>query len=298
MVLPTGRDQGESAGPAISIGMPVYNGAAHLPRALDSLLAQTLGDFDLTIADNASTDATRDICEAYSRNDPRIRYVRQPTNLGAVANFKYLLQQARGEYFMWAAVDDIRSPSFLQLNHRFLEQNSDYVASTCPTRFDEGEFGPVQMGDGLLDFDRFEDRVVSFLSIWHANAGFYSLFRRESLQAAAAPVSRFLGFDWVIMLRLATLGPFARLSEGWVQLGSRGESSSLNLFAAYRSRPVHWLLPFWDLSKAAMHLGRDFSSSARLRLICSLCWFNYRACRGQIGNELRKRGLLPLLPSH
>lgn len=92
--------------PQVSIGMPVYNGAAYIREALDSLLAQTFKDFELIISDNASTDDTQAICEEYARRDPRIRYVRQGENKGVLANFQFVLDQAKGDYFMWAAADD------------------------------------------------------------------------------------------------------------------------------------------------------------------------------------------------
>jgi glycosyltransferase involved in cell wall biosynthesis len=60
------------ATPPISIGMPVYNGERYLPEALDSTLAQTFGDFELIICDNASTDRTEEICRDYAARDRRI----------------------------------------------------------------------------------------------------------------------------------------------------------------------------------------------------------------------------------
>ncbi len=95
--------------PRVSIGMPVYNGEKFIRDALDSLLAQTFSDFELIISDNASTDDTEAICRDYAAKDVRIRYVRQAENLGAAANFKFVLDEAVGEYFMWAAHDDRRS---------------------------------------------------------------------------------------------------------------------------------------------------------------------------------------------
>src|SRR5262245_47250916 len=62
--------------PRLSIGIPVYNGENFLAQTLDSLLAQTFRDFEIVISDNASTDRTPEICRAYARCDPRVRYVR------------------------------------------------------------------------------------------------------------------------------------------------------------------------------------------------------------------------------
>ncbi|WP_407495136.1 glycosyltransferase family 2 protein [Pseudooceanicola sp. MF1-13] len=93
--------------PAISIGMPVYNGADFLSEAVHSLLEQTFTDFELIISDNGSTDTTEVICRAFAEQDSRVRYVRQAKNLGAAGNFLFVLSQARAPYFMWAAHDDV-----------------------------------------------------------------------------------------------------------------------------------------------------------------------------------------------
>lgn len=101
--------------PLVSIGLPVYNGENYVREAIDSLLAQTLSDFELLISDNASTDGTRRICEAYARVDNRVRYLRQNENIGAGRNFEYVLDHARGQYFMWAAHDDAWAANWLEV---------------------------------------------------------------------------------------------------------------------------------------------------------------------------------------
>jgi glycosyltransferase involved in cell wall biosynthesis len=93
--------------PQVSIGMPVFNGEPFIREALNSLLAQTYSEFELIISDNASTDGTEAICREYAAKHKRIRYVRQPTNRGGLANFQFVLDEAVGEYFMWAAADDM-----------------------------------------------------------------------------------------------------------------------------------------------------------------------------------------------
>ena len=71
-----------SALPRLSIGLPVYNGENYLAESLEALLGQTYEDFELIISDNASTDGTADICQRYGKQDSRIRYIRQPRNIG------------------------------------------------------------------------------------------------------------------------------------------------------------------------------------------------------------------------
>jgi glycosyltransferase involved in cell wall biosynthesis len=100
--------------PRLSIGLPVYNGENHLSESLDALLGQSYEDFDLIISDNASTDGTADICRRYGKQDSRIRYIRQPHNIGRVPNHNFLIKQAKGELFKWAACDDLYARDLLK----------------------------------------------------------------------------------------------------------------------------------------------------------------------------------------
>jgi glycosyltransferase involved in cell wall biosynthesis len=116
----------------VSIGMPVYNGGESLRRALDCLLAQTHSNFELIISDNASTDmVTKSISEEYARCDFRIKLTRQPVNQGAVPNFIWVLQQATGEYFMWAAHDDFWSSNYVEALANRLDEAPEAVLATA-----------------------------------------------------------------------------------------------------------------------------------------------------------------------
>jgi glycosyltransferase involved in cell wall biosynthesis len=100
--------------PLVSVGFPVYNGAAYLAEALDALAAQTLEDFEVIICDNASTDDTEAICRSFVARDRRMRYVRHEVNRGLVGNHTFALEQATGRYFVWAHHDNRHAPAFLE----------------------------------------------------------------------------------------------------------------------------------------------------------------------------------------
>lgn len=117
--------------PKVSIGMPVYNGSAFIREALDSLLAQTFADFELIISDNASTDDTEQICKSYACMDKRIRYIRHQENHGALANFQFVRDEARGEYFMWAAADDIQKPQMIEKLISVLDVHNWICCAMC-----------------------------------------------------------------------------------------------------------------------------------------------------------------------
>ncbi len=99
---------------SVFIGMPAYESERFLRLTLDSLLVQTYRNWTLLIADDASTDGTRTIAEEYARRDPRIRYYRHDRNIGQFANFKFLLDRAAGDYFMWAGHDDMWDARYLE----------------------------------------------------------------------------------------------------------------------------------------------------------------------------------------
>jgi glycosyltransferase involved in cell wall biosynthesis len=113
--------------PRVSIGMPVYNGEAFLEESIESILAQTYGDFELIISDNGSTDGTEAICRSYADRDARIRYYRREQNFGAVPNFNLVFTLSSGEYFKWAAHDDICDPTFVQRCVEVLDSHPEVV---------------------------------------------------------------------------------------------------------------------------------------------------------------------------
>jgi glycosyltransferase involved in cell wall biosynthesis len=108
--------------PHVSVGMPVYNGARYVAQAIESTLSQTFHDLELIICDNASTDATEQICREYAARDPRVRYYRNDRNRGAAWNHNRVVELARGEYFRWQPHDDYCDSTLLEkcldvLNH-------------------------------------------------------------------------------------------------------------------------------------------------------------------------------------
>lgn len=99
---------------AVFIGMPAYNGERFIGEAIESLRQQSYTDWTMLISDDASTDNTRVICEEYAKKDPRIIYYRQEKNIGQFNNFKFLIDRAKGNYFMWAGHDDVWDKDFIK----------------------------------------------------------------------------------------------------------------------------------------------------------------------------------------
>ena len=123
----------------------MYNGERFLAQALECLLAQTFGDFELVISDNASTDRTPEICHAYVQRDPRVRYVRNPLNLGSVPNFNRVFELSTAPLFKWAAHDDLHHETYLEGCVRLLDEDPAVVLAHSGTAFidDHGELFPL-----------------------------------------------------------------------------------------------------------------------------------------------------------
>ena len=109
--------------PLITILMPVHNGAPHLAEAMDSMLRQSLGDFEYLVVDDASTDSSAAIIEGYK--DPRIRLIRSPNRLKLSGALNLGLDHARGRYVARMDADDISLPRRLEIQTRFLERHPD-----------------------------------------------------------------------------------------------------------------------------------------------------------------------------
>jgi glycosyltransferase involved in cell wall biosynthesis len=140
-----------SSRPRLTIGLPVYNGENYLAESIESLLGQTYEDFELVISDNASTDGTSDICEAFRKRDSRIRYFRQERNIGLSPNHNFTVAKARGELFKWASHDDLYGRDLLKLCVEALDRYPDVVLAHSWTARIDGDSKVVKAEEYPLD---------------------------------------------------------------------------------------------------------------------------------------------------
>jgi glycosyltransferase involved in cell wall biosynthesis len=125
--------------PRLTVGLPVYNGENYLAESIEALLGQSFSDFELLIADNASTDSTPEIAHRYERQDSRVRVYRQPRNIGLSPNHNFLVDIARGELFKWAAHDDLYARDLLEVCVSALDRYPDVVLAHAWTAMIDGD---------------------------------------------------------------------------------------------------------------------------------------------------------------
>jgi len=118
--------------PKVSVLLPSYNHGPFLAEAITSVLEQDFTAFEMIISDDDSSDGSPDIIEAFAKRDPRIRFTRQPRNLGLVGNLNWCLSQANGEYIKFIFDDDkLARPNALGRLVTILEQDSRVVLVSC-----------------------------------------------------------------------------------------------------------------------------------------------------------------------
>lgn len=199
--------------PRLSIGLPVYNGENYLSQALDSLLGQTFTDFELIISDNASTDATAEICRRYAAMDERIRYIRQPRNCGAVPNQNIVLEEARGELFKWAAHDDLYGKELLERCVEVLDRHPEVVLCHADMAYIDGDGDLLQRYTYTMATDS-PSAPARFRSILFTNGGDdeYGVIRTEVLRRVR-PYDSYYNAGRPFVAEIALNGPFRQVPE-------------------------------------------------------------------------------------
>ena len=247
-----------SVAPRLSVGLPVYNSESYLAQSIESLLGQTYEDFELIISDNASTDGTADICKRYAEQDSRIRYVRQPRNIGLAPNHNFVFAESRGELFKWAASDDLYGRELLQRCVEALDEHPDVVLAhaweaaideagnvtqaleyplatdspSAPQRFRSFLFGssglfdpPDGDGGGLV---RLDNRGIL------RACDEYGVIRSEVMRQISA-LGSYHHSDRIVVCELVLRGPF-HITPDWLYFRREYPDRSYNTSPSLRTR--------------------------------------------------------------
>lgn len=230
--------------PKVSIGLPVYNGENFLDKKLKSISEQTFSNYELIISDNASTDATSIICKKFADKDSRVRYIRQENNLGAWENYNFLLKEAKGDYFLWSAVDDIMSPTFLEKTLKVLISNKNI--SCCISKiklFGESDNFKKESRPSLIikirkKIDKqfgyletysatghYEKRISDYFKNISHNQMFYGMYRTDQIRKSFVNKS-FLWNDATTVLSILKYGELYVVDELLLYIFNGGNSRS------------------------------------------------------------------------
>ena len=197
--------------PEITIGMPVYNEGNYVSQTIESALSQTFRNFQIIISDNNSQDNTYDICCSYAEKDSRIKVFRQKKNVGALKNFKFVLEKADTPYFIYLSGHDLWHPHLLEKLLEGFENSSDKdLILVFP--------GAVWLGGGKIeenyDTAGINDPIERFKFIVK-NLGtctlFYGLWRTNVIKSLN--FRSIIGNDVLILAQASLIGKFKKVNE-------------------------------------------------------------------------------------
>ncbi|MBI3466187.1 MAG: glycosyltransferase family 2 protein [Planctomycetes bacterium] len=280
--------------PHVSICLPVYNGDNYVRQAIESILAQTFEDFELIISDNASTDATGDICRAASERDNRVRYFRADENRGLAWNFNRAFSFARGKYSMWIGHDDLMAPEYVARCVKAMEQDADLVLCYAAMDYIDCNGNLIKIVDqsNPAVLDRPSWRFFSVLFQPNCDP-IFGLMRTEMLKQTKLH-GGFADSDHVLLAEMALRGRFHLLRERLFSKRYHARRTT-NLYADLRERtlvfdPVNGGRVFFPLALEAKEFLSAINRAAlpvneRLRCYQHLLHWLW-VIRRRIGNDI------------
>ena len=197
--------------PKITIGMPVYNEGKYVSQTIESALSQTFRNFQIIISDNNSQDNTYDICCSYAEKDSRIKVFRQKKNIGALKNFKFVLEKADTPFFIYLSGHDLWHPHLLEkLLEGFKNSSDKDLVLVFP--------GAVWVGGGKIeenyDTTGINDPIKRFKFIVK-NLGtctlFYGLWRTDVIKKLN--FRSIIKNDVLILAQASLIGKFKKVNE-------------------------------------------------------------------------------------
>lgn len=196
---------------SVTIGIPLFNEERFIEESLRSAVYQCE---TILVSDNASSDRSPLICEAISREFPHIHLTRQVRNIGAVANFKYLLDRTNTEYFMWLGGHDALPGGYVQHLTNLLENDSSAVLAYGASHHVSAEGIPTGKYDYIYHTDLSnplpQSRLLGLIRHLHDCSLVHGVFRTEQLRQAwnACAIGTFIGADHILLSCAALNGPF------------------------------------------------------------------------------------------
>jgi glycosyltransferase involved in cell wall biosynthesis len=205
-----------SSAPEVSVVMSVYNGASTLATTMDSILSQEGVEFEFIVVNDGSTDDTSEILDGYARCDPRVRVIHQE-NTGLTCALIRGCAAASGEFIARQDAGDIALMGRLKAQVAALKNHAGCAFVSCWTQFvgPQDEFLYISRGTGLATQPV---NILSSQSVSGVIDGPSShpsvMFRKKQYALCGGYRSEFyLGQDWDLWYRLATLGTFYMLQK-------------------------------------------------------------------------------------
>lgn len=201
------------ANPSVTLALPAYNEGSNLNDTIASILNQSYTDFELLLADNGSTDNTRDVMREYAQRDSRIRILTSSINNGAVWNFRRLVYNARGEYFAWVGGHDLYDKDYINKLVSCLSSDRRIVSVFGQVKRILPDNLMFSTSDLRLDTRALSDyqRIKYICQMNNAGERIYGLFRREAL--LKLPLRTIVKWDTLYLSTLSLMGDMVSIPD-------------------------------------------------------------------------------------
>jgi glycosyltransferase involved in cell wall biosynthesis len=249
--------------PSVSVCMPVYNTERYVAEAVESILAQTFGDFEFIIIDDGSSDGSRAILERYAERDDRIRLISRP-NTGIVGARNEALGLARGELIAVMDSDDVALPERLEVQVAYLREHPECVMVGSRVLIIDPDGCALTIMPEELTHEEIDSALMAAKGqiVYHASI----IFRARALAEIGPYGDEYNTFaeDLDLFLRLAEVGQIANLAEpllkyrehpsktGHVRAVFQADAVRRAIAAAYRRRGLE--VPEWLAATAQTQL--------------------------------------------
>ena len=286
-------NRADSDMPEVSVGIPTYNSESSIGKSIDSILSQSYPRVTLHISDNASTDATPDVCLDYVRRNEGISYYRLPENIGVFRNYNEVFRKSRSPYFKWLSSNDWVDPAFLSSCIDVLESNPDVVLVYPSVDLINADgVREKYLGDFSLEMDDPAERFIFLLQNLQLCNLFNGVYRTAAMQQTRLN-GVYRGSDGILMAELALRGKFVLLPEVlWSR--SMTESTSTKLRSSeekkqfFKGTPQNYdqrIQLKYTHALFSSVLKADIALPSKLRCLVYLCRRTIWA-RGELLSEL------------
>lgn len=261
-----------------SVILPTYNGARFLPQAIESVLRQREGDWELIVVDDGSTDGTQAVLKPY-RDHPQVRVISQE-NQGAAAARNRGMQEARGSYFAFLDADDLWFENHLEVMGELIRRYpqaglygsftsvqlaNGKTAGVCP--YFQNRPGPVLLEDFFQEYER--DKSAKVFTVITT-----CVSRRAWERAGGFPTGCRIGEDLEFSLRVAAYFPVALT----------GKATAVYRKPLSQATRQESFDPDWGFFQGVEELYRDpdIPAGKKEHLKEVMEWFSMRRCRHYI----------------
>ncbi|WP_288185384.1 glycosyltransferase [uncultured Sporomusa sp.] len=273
--------------PLVTVAIPAFNRPFGLQRTLKLITEQTYQNLEIIVADDCSTgDETQTIMKDFASKDKRVICYRHEKNIGMFNNFKFLLNKASGEYFMWAADDDEWSPKFIAAcMERFTES---IVSVMCGINIKirgsgreyNNTFLNISPKQGIYE------NAMIFLNDMQSSL-FYGIHRKKSIEWIMKE-QPFDWFDCYLVLRQIFQNGYEIIPEYLFTAGIDGETY---IFKPYYPSPgrVFVYYPFYKACSDLILNETTLSTEEKRRLLFRLTrntLSNFNHCEQEMQKQI------------